>query len=352
MPQGSLEVEQPIRKRREPMRNRTSWIPCFAIATLAACAGDVAEVGDDISHDDARATPLTLEGAQLIDELAASPVRTATEPFVRLGIVWEARSDAPLEVSTSVDGVTWSEWSAVDELNVETEGVTSTVGSHDVPGDAAMHYRLRTSSGAEPTFLHVEFLDQTLADSIEDGEPVEDDEIGELTQALSVGGVPVNSRTSWGARRPRCVSSHSPNRITIHHTATPTSDSLSVPARLRQIQAFHQDVNGWCDIGYQYLVSRDGRLWKGRGARRLGAHVANNNTGNVGISVIGTYTSRKPTEHQLNRIAALVRGLHNEFNIRINSTRVKGHRDFGGTACPGNKLYDKLGTIRKRARNN
>jgi len=333
------------------MRTRTSWIPWIAIA-LAACGGEVADIGGESSHDDARAKSFTHEGPELADELAASPARTAPEPFVRLGIVWEARSGAPLEVSTSVDGASWSEWSAVDVLNVETEEVTSTVGSHDVAGGAAAtHYRVRSSSGAEPTFLHVEFLDQTLADSTEDGEPVEDDGIEQLTQALSVGGVTVNSRASWGARAPRCVSSHSPNRITIHHTATPTNDSLSVTARLRQIQAFHQDVNGWCDIGYQYLVSRDGRLWKGRGARQVGAHVTNNNTGNVGISVIGTYTSTNPTEHQLNRIAALVRGLHNEFNIPITSAKIKGHRNYGGTTCPGNKLYGKLGTIRSRAKN-
>lgn len=324
----------------------------MAMAALAACNGDVTETGGESSHDDARAAWVTLEGPDLADELATSPAREAPEPFVRLGIVWESRSGAPLEVSTSVDGETWSEWSAVDVLNVETEEVTSAVASHDVAGGAAAtHYRVRSSSGAEPTFLHVEFLDQTLAESTEDGEPVDDDAIEVQALALSVGGVTVNSRASWGARAPRCVSSHSPNRITIHHTATPTSDSLSVKARLRQIQAFHQDVNGWCDIGYQYLVSRDGRLWKGRGARQVGAHVTNNNTGNVGISVIGTYTSTNPTEHQLNRIAALVRGLHNEFNIPINTARVKGHRDFGGTTCPGNRLYGKLGAIRSRARN-
>ncbi len=332
------------------MRTRTSWIPCLAIAALGACSGDVTEPDGESAHDDARAGWVTLEGAELADELAASPARAAPEPFVRLGIVWETRSGAPLEVSTSVDGESWSGWSAVDVLNVETEGVSSAVARFDVAGPAATHYRVRSSSGAEPTFLHVEFLEQAVADSVEDGEPV-DDGIGEVTQALSVGGVTVNSRASWGARAPRCVSSHSPNRITIHHTATPTNDSLSVPARLRQIQAFHQDVNGWCDIGYQYLVSRDGRLWKGRGARQVGAHVTNNNTGNVGISVIGTYTSTAPTEHQLNRIAALVRGLRNEFGIPITAAKIKGHRDYGGTTCPGNKLYGKLATIRSRARN-
>ncbi len=341
------------------MRTRTSWIPCVAVAALAACNGDVTEPGGESTHDDAAAKWVTLEGPELADELAASPVRTAPEPFVRLGVVWETRSSAPLEVSTSVNGESWSEWSAVNVLNVETEEVTSTVGSHDVAGgEPALYYRVRSSTGAEPVFLHVEFLDRTMVEStevgepVDDGEPIDDEAVQQLTtQALSVGGVTVNSRASWGARAPRCVSTHSPNRITIHHTATPTNDSLSVQARLRQIQAFHQDVNGWCDIGYQYLVSRDGRLWKGRGARQVGAHVTNNNTGNVGISVIGTYTSTNPTEHQLDRIAALVRGLHNEFNIPITTAKIKGHRNYGGTTCPGNKLYGKLGTIRSRAKN-
>lgn len=170
-----------------------------------------------------------------------------------------------------------------------------------------------------------------------------------MSQGLSVGGVGVNTRADWSARAPRCVSSHSPSRITIHHTVTPTNDSLSPQARLRQIQSFHQDVRGWCDIGYQFLVSRDGRLWEGRGATRLGAHVANANSGNVGISVMGTYTSTQPTEPQLDRIATLVRGLHSQYGIAINSDRIKGHRNFGGTSCPGDALYAKLGTIRSRA---
>jgi len=74
-----------------------------------------------------------------------------------------------------------------------------------------------------------------------------------------VGGANVNGRSVCGARAARCSSSHRPNRVTIHHTVTPTHDRLSPQARLRQIHSYHQDVRGWCDIGYHFLVSRDGQ---------------------------------------------------------------------------------------------
>jgi hypothetical protein len=148
------------------------------------------------------------------------------------------------------------------------------------------------------------------------------------------------------------MSSMTPNRATIHHTVTPTNDSLTVPQRLRQIQAFHMSSNGWCDIGYNYLVSRDGRVWRGRGATRVGAHVANANTGNVGISFIGTYTSTAPTETQMCNTARLLRRLHMDHSaLALTRTDVKGHRQQGATSCPGDALYARIEKILRKARN-
>jgi hypothetical protein len=333
------------------MRTTLTRLAAVAGIALSAVSCTTEEPIDPAStHDDEQAFSRAIEGAELAAELASSPAREAPVPFVRLGLMWDAPVGAVIEIATSADGEAWSDWRAVDVLGVEAEGATSFVGALEVEGDEpALWYRVRSPSGDQPSFVYLEFLEQTLAAGMEDGAAVEDDGIGSVSLGLSVGGVGVNTRASWNARAPRCVSSHSPARITIHHTVTPTVDSMSPQARLRQIQSFHQNVRGWCDIGYQFLVSRDGRLWEGRGATRLGAHVANANTGNVGISMMGTYTSTQPTATQLDRIAALVRGLHTQFGIAINTDRVKGHRNFGGTSCPGDALYAKLGTIRSRA---
>jgi len=162
----------------------------------------------------------------------------------------------------------------------------------------------------------------------------------------------VYSRADWGARKPRCSSgTQTPVRATIHHTVTPTNDSMTPQARLRQIQAFHMFTQGWCDIGYNYLVSRDGRIWRGRGATTVGAHVDNFNTGNVGISFIGTYTATAPTETQMCQVAKLLRRLHEDFSgISLNRTDVKGHRQLGSTSCPGNALYNRIDKILRKAR--
>jgi hypothetical protein len=110
-------------------------------------------------------------------------------------------------------------------------------------------------------------------------------------------------------------------------------------------------TRGWCDIGYNYLVSRDGRIWRGRGAGVVGAHVANNNTGNIGVSFMGTHTSTAPTSTQMCNVARLLRRLSMD-NPALDLVRsdVKGHRQYGGTSCPGNSLYNRIDLILRKSR--
>ena len=165
----------------------------------------------------------------------------------------------------------------------------------------------------------------------------------------------VQSRVAWGARGPRC-SSNDPSkyRMAIHHTVTPASGDPA--SRLRGIQAYHMDSNGWCDIGYHFLVSLDGRLWEGRELSDLGTHVASNNSGNIGISFIGCFqtsgcsdwTPHTPPSAMLSSAATLVGRLAGIYGITVNSSTVKGHRDHSGasTSCPGDNLHAQLDAIR------
>jgi|GEM_PF-3685394 len=285
------------------------------------------------------------DGPETADALTDSPPHQANAPFDRVGAVWDGSATSRLEVSTSVDGSVWSDWSALEVVRSEQgESGTSHVGRFDVAMEGARYYRVRGPAD-DISFFAVEVFDFAAQNDAVEGES----DSAPTRQALTVGNAVVNDRASWGARGPNCVSNHSPNRITIHHTVTPTNDSLSPQARLRQIQSFHQDVRGWCDVGYHFLVSRDGRLWEGRPAGRLGTHVGGANTGNIGISFMGTHDTTAPTDAQLNAVASLVAGLSTRYGIAINTSRVLGHRDQNSTSCPGNALYARLGTIRTRA---
>jgi hypothetical protein len=339
----------------------------FAIVFAIGCSAS----SDPQDDDDHSAEKLVLEGQQLTDffgEDNVSPPVTSPGGFRRLGVMWDASGEGALEVRTSIDGTTWTEWSAPDVTSHEEIAHAGHLDA--ISGDfrfgstaddpRALWYQLRVAPGAvSPTFIDVEPLEDIPARHWDDpiaidvSTPEMDaEEIEIAAKSTPIGSFTIQSRASWGARKPRCGSgTHTPNRATIHHTVTPTNDSMSVPARLRQIQAFHMFTRGWCDIGYNFLVSRDGRIWRGRGARTIGAHVANSNTGNVGVSFIGTYTSTAPTQGQMCNAARLLRRLHIDYpGVSLNRTDVKGHRQYGGTSCPGNALYGRIDTILAKAR--
>ncbi|MFH1810130.1 MAG: N-acetylmuramoyl-L-alanine amidase [Pseudomonadota bacterium] len=174
-------------------------------------------------------------------------------------------------------------------------------------------------------------------------------------QALVTGAIP---RSGWGARAPSCVTPESFfNRMTVHHTVTAPSINGDFAARIREIQAYHMDGRGYCDIAYNYLVTTDGRTWEGRGTNR-GGHVLNENANNIGVSFIGCFHTSDcaglgpniPPAEMILGGAVLIGALAIQHGIAISGSTVLGHRDIGQTACPGDHLYGRLGEIRDRAR--
>ena len=331
------------------------------VCLLALAACDSPGSPEDV--DDHPIETLSLEGEELAAMFAGdgvSEVMRSDGGFRRIGVLWDAAESGALEIRTSLDAVDWTPWTAPTLVSSEESAHAGHVDAVD-DDQLAGWYQLRVPPGAAaPTFLVVEpMLDiPPPFDPAAEIEIVDEEsdlgglELYSVVRSTPIGGVRIYSRADWGARAPRCASgSMTPNRATIHHTVTPTSDSMSPQARLRQIQRFHQDSRGWCDIGYNYLISRDGRVWRGRGATRVGAHVANSNTGNVGISFMGTYTSTAPTSKQMCQAAKLLRRLSIDFGgLDLNRTDVKGHRQYGGTACPGTALYNRIAKILRKAR--
>jgi hypothetical protein len=162
------------------------------------------------------------------------------------------------------------------------------------------------------------------------------------------------SRAGWGARNPdyECGTPHSPSRLTIHHTVTPTRDSISAPARMRQIQSYHIDSNGWCDIGYHFVIGGDGVAYQARKREDwTGAHVGGQNTNNVGTSYMGDFTTDIPPDNMLQAGADVQRWMSDTYGIVLNRTNVLGHRENPGqsTSCPGDQLLARLPNIIERA---
>lgn len=154
--------------------------------------------------------------------------------------------------------------------------------------------------------------------------------------------VKILPRSAWGARSPTASRTpHTPMEIVVHHTVYPTLSQTATPKReherMRTIQAQHQG-QGWIDFAYHLCIFPSGRVYRGRPLRTIGSHVANQNTGRVGIVFDGNFETRRPSEKAL----ASYRYLKKHHPVLKNLHPTRPHRSFGGTACPGKFLIDAL----------
>ena len=121
--------------------------------------------------------------------------------------------------------------------------------------------------------------------------------------------------------------------IVIHYSATARGQHITVA----DIDKWHKK-RGWRGIGYHYVVYLDGSVHKGREENEIGAHVANQNTGKLGICYIGGTEVGKP-DVGLNTLTpeqeeGLIR-LIQDLIVKHPSALVVGHRDLAATQCPG-----------------
>ena len=130
------------------------------------------------------------------------------------------------------------------------------------------------------------------------------------------------------------------NEIIVHCTATNPSwfidrDAHEVAA---EIKRWHTQERGWSDIGYHYIIHRNGQIAKGRPIERTGAHTRGRNKGSIGIALVGGRGGSADdafednfTEDQGRELAALIDVLKDDFPT---ISTVSGHNDYASKACP------------------
>ena len=130
-------------------------------------------------------------------------------------------------------------------------------------------------------------------------------------------------------------------RITLHHTGEhPGLAELPDVEVIRRIERYHRNERHWAAIGYHFIVGRDAKIYEGRPARFQGAHVLSENPNNLGISVIGDFQTKLPTQRQLSALWAFLDDERDKY--RVGKSRTYGHRDLNKSICPGDALYGWL----------
>ena len=62
---------------------------------------------------------------------------------------------------------------------------------------------------------------------------------------------------------------------------------VSMDVGVDEIRSWHVDGNGWDDIGYHYVIRRNGMVGKGRPDDVVGAHARGMNSKSLGICIVG-----------------------------------------------------------------
>lgn len=122
------------------------------------------------------------------------------------------------------------------------------------------------------------------------------------------------------------------NKVIVHCSATPNHRDIKTD----EIRRWHVEDNGWDDIGYHYVIERDGSINNGRPVSKKGAHCYGQNHDSIGICLVG---NDQFMPKQFLALQALYDVLKNIFPI----LKVYGHRDFTDKkTCPNFSVKDVL----------
>lgn len=127
--------------------------------------------------------------------------------------------------------------------------------------------------------------------------------------------------------------------IIVHCTATPEGQDKTV----EKIRQEHIKERGFADIGYHWVVYRDGSIHQGRSEDKVGAHCTNHNSISVGVCYVGglenkpntAYSKLKAKDTRTPAQKASLLKLLKELKQRYPQAKIYGHNDFDKRkACP------------------
>ncbi len=295
-------------------------------------------------------------------------------PVDYLGVSWNFGREPYVRFLTNGR---WTPWSVAHED--ETPTTAGRTFSALIPGADADAYQVRGSNRDV----------RAVAINTTDG-PREWSMVEASAEASHISQPGVITRAQWGAdeslRFDATGNEIDPQqfdpttKIILHHTAGQNGDP-DPASTVRAIYRYHAIDRKWGDIGYNFLIDAQGRIYKGRYSGPLGtrnqdtttgedalqngvrSRQAGGHPGTVGISVLGTYTSVavpvaarasvvdhvawEAERHGLDPAGTSVYTDPSDPGFAISVGNISGHRDWASTECPGGVFYSDLPAIRR-----
>ena len=297
-------------------------------------------------------------------------------PASHVGLRWSGDDHAVVQVRWVVDGV-WRAWEDVTVSHDLEDRRHQLVYSGLVRADGASRLEARVVSGNARSIKVVAIDAERGPRHLVRAAPAV---AGAIIGSPRVPQPAVISRAEWGADeslRAQSGQLFAPvTKLIVHHTAT-MNDDPDPAATIRAIYAFHTQTRGWDDIGYNFLIDAQGRVYEGRFARNyaygetptgedeagngvVGAHAEGVNKGSAGVALLGDFTSSGPTSPAFDALKTTLAWEVDRHDIDptgsspytksdgsiVTFPNVAGHRDTRSTDCPGDTLYARLPELR------
>lgn len=301
-----------------------------------------------------------------------------------VALAWDGETDGAVRLR-SRDAAGWSGW--VDLHADPSHAPDDRVASRTVVGPVfvsdADEIEVEVEHGNLPGLtLHALRVDDPPAPSggVLGAEPV----------AAAIGQPGILPRSAWGAAPwtagvNGCSAQPSTSRVrfaVLHHTVTTNAYAAEqADDEIRAVQYVHQRIQGYCDIAYNFVVDRFGRVWEGRdgGVDRgvIGGHAKGFNTNSVGVVLLGQHhpgaspPAASVTPAARDAVVGLLRwkfahhGVDARARVSVTSRcdtstgpcryaagttvtlpTIVGHRDVQLTACPGDLAQPIVSAIR------
>lgn len=356
------------------MVSRRSMLVAPALGLAAAAVAPVAAYADDaegLAVPETLARELTLTGPGIAPD---------TEfPLTHLGLSWDGAGEVGVRPLTP-DG--WGDWRDAAGCPGGTDGgPTASGGLLAVPGAVGYELAVRGEVGA---IRAVEL--NTVDGPVSHVAPPHN-------KFLRLGGklTPVRyySRAAWGANEawrfnPDGTEKWPPayypvQTLTVHYAFT-RNDDPDPAATVRSMYYDHNILRGNGDFNYHLVVDEQGAVYEGRHSGADGfpvfgpqlgpdgrpmmvnaAHIGGWNAGNIGVCLLGDFTTRQPTPAayaSLRKVLWLlakvldldVEAVTNYVNpvsgARKTVLTLSAHRDWAPTDCPGHAFYPRMAQLR------
>jgi N-acetylmuramoyl-L-alanine amidase len=118
-------------------------------------------------------------------------------------------------------------------------------------------------------------------------------------------------------------------QLVVHHSGTRGGTP-------KDFAWYHVHTRGWPGIGYHYVISPDGIVFKTNALSSISYHAKGANLAGVGVCLVGDFNQSKPSDAQMESLTDLLRLLLHYYP----GARVLLHNEVRGsrTSCPGMKF--------------